>query len=151
MKTKLKSKHGGARPGSGRKPKLQYEARELFYNAVDDRWNTIIAKLDKLITKGDHHTLRWILEQRIGRAPQSLEITNQEEKMTPEQEKSNEELEYLAEGIGGVLELMMGEDINVKDAVERFREWYRSMPLSVLKSPYVPEIPEEIKKWQNSP
>jgi len=74
MKTEQKSKHGGARAGAGRKPKLQYEARELFYSAVDARWDTILSKLDKLIARGDFHALRWVLEQRIGRAPQSVEM-----------------------------------------------------------------------------
>ena len=80
MKTEQKSKHGGAREGAGRKPRLQYEARELFCSAVDVRWDTILSKLDKLIASADFHTLRWVLEQRIGRAPQSveMEITTQE-------------------------------------------------------------------------
>jgi hypothetical protein len=85
MKMEQKSKHGGAREGAGRKPKLQYEARELFYSAVDARWDTILAKLDKLITRGDFHALRWVLEQRIGRAPQSVEmdITTKEQNTEP--------------------------------------------------------------------
>jgi hypothetical protein len=75
MKTAVKSKHGGARAGSGRKPRLQYEARELFCMAVDDRWELILAKLDEFIEKGDKEVLKMLIEQRIGRPGQSVDMT----------------------------------------------------------------------------
>ena len=42
LKTIPISKHGGSRKNSGRKPKLKYEARELFNLAVDQRWPLIL-------------------------------------------------------------------------------------------------------------
>jgi hypothetical protein len=79
MKTKVISKRGGARPGAGRKPKLQYEARELFNAAIDERWPLIVQKLDEWIVKGDKDILRLVIEQRIGRASQSLAISKQDD------------------------------------------------------------------------
>jgi hypothetical protein len=69
LKTEDKSTWGGSRNGSGRKPRLQYEAREAFYNAVDDEWENINKLLKYHIHRGDKEMLKWIIEQRIGRAP----------------------------------------------------------------------------------
>ena len=74
MKTQGISKRGGARLGAGRKPKLQYEARELFNAAIDERWPLIVQKLDEWIAKGDKDILRLVIEQRIGRASQNVEV-----------------------------------------------------------------------------
>ena len=74
LKKDKKSSWGGIREGSGRKPKLQYEARELFYNAIDDEWENIIKVLQYQIRKGDKEILKWTIEQRIGKAPQNLDI-----------------------------------------------------------------------------
>ena len=79
MKTEPISKRGGARPGAGRKPKLQYEARELFNMAIDKRWPLVMQKLDEWIDKGDKDILRLIIEQRIGRASQSLAVRNHDD------------------------------------------------------------------------
>jgi len=78
MKTGGISKRGGARLGAGRKPKLQFEARELFNVAIDDRWEQIMQKIDGLIEKGDKDILRLCVEQRIGKAGQSLSIKNED-------------------------------------------------------------------------
>lgn len=69
-----KKQNGGARPGSGRKPKLKDDARQAFYAAVDERWAQIMAGLDKWIKKGDKHVLLAIVEQRIGKAPQTMKV-----------------------------------------------------------------------------
>ncbi len=69
MKTSEKSTWGGERDGSGRKPKLKFEARELFYMAIDERWDRILAKIDKYIERGDKDILKMLIEQRIGRPP----------------------------------------------------------------------------------
>ena len=74
LKMGEKSKHGGLRPNSGRKPKLKAEAREIFYAKVDDRWPLIVEKMDELLEKGDKEMIKFIIEQRIGKAPQSLEV-----------------------------------------------------------------------------
>lgn len=78
LKTEDISKHGGARPGAGRKPKLQFEARELFNNAIDDRWGRIMQKIDAHIEKGDKDILRLCVEQRIGKAGQSVSFKNED-------------------------------------------------------------------------
>ena len=73
-KPKKKGQHGGPREGSGRKPRLEHEARKLFNNFFDDNWETIQAKLEKHIKKGDNHVLLKMLEQRIGKAPQAIKV-----------------------------------------------------------------------------
>jgi hypothetical protein len=72
------SSHGGARAGAGRKPRLQFEARELFNRAVDERWNEILQQIDVGIAKGDKDIIRMCVEQRIGRAAQSLSVKNED-------------------------------------------------------------------------
>lgn len=62
-----KIKHGGYRSGSGRKPKLQYEARELLNMAIDQRIPKILEKIDDLIEKGDITVIKMLIEQRFGR------------------------------------------------------------------------------------
>lgn len=74
MKTVGISKRGGARPGAGRKPRLQHEAREIFNAAIDARWPLIMRKLDELIEKGDKDVLRMVVEQRIGKPGLSLAV-----------------------------------------------------------------------------
>lgn len=77
MKTVEKSKSwGGVRNGSGRKPRLQYESRELFNNAIDDEWENILEVLHSYIQKGDKEIIKWVVEQRIGKAPQSMDVTS---------------------------------------------------------------------------
>lgn len=125
MKTEQESKHGGARPGAGRKPRLQYEARELFYSAIDDRWEAIIDKLDVLITKGDQATLRWLLEQRVGKAPQSIDVTTQGDKITAE-EKPEPFSEDTIAAINELVYLDKVEGIDLKEGMQLFREWCRS-------------------------
>ncbi|MEI7765669.1 MAG: hypothetical protein WCI93_03750 [bacterium] len=74
LKKDKKSSWGGIREGSGRKPRLQYEARELFYNAIDDEWENIIKILKYQIHRGDKEILKWTIEQRIGKAFQNVDI-----------------------------------------------------------------------------
>ena len=134
MKTDGESKHGGARVGAGRKPKLQYEARELFQSAVDERWGLIMGKLDKLITDGDFNTIRWILEQRIGKAPQSLEVTTQGDKITPPDEPQSL-TGYLIESVSEVLRIVQTEGVDPEEAMKRFREWHRTTPRQPVSTP----------------
>ncbi len=65
---------GGSREGSGRKPRLQYEARELFNAVIDHEWDRLLETLLDQARNGDKDVLRWLIEQRIGKAPQSLDI-----------------------------------------------------------------------------
>jgi hypothetical protein len=65
--TTTKIKHGGFRAGSGRKPKLQYESRELLNMAIDQRMPKILEKIDDLIAKGDVTVIKMLIEQRFGR------------------------------------------------------------------------------------
>lgn len=82
LKTIAISKHGGARKNSGRKPKLKYEARELFNLAVDQRWPLILEKIDELILKGDKDMIKMLIEQRIGRSPVAVSFNKFENKQT---------------------------------------------------------------------
>lgn len=76
LKTNEKSNQwGGAREGSGRKPRLQYEARELFNLAIDEEWGVLNKLIRYYIRKGDKDIIKWVVEQRIGKAPQSLDVT----------------------------------------------------------------------------
>ncbi len=77
LKTNEISTRGGTRPGSGRKPKLKAEARELFYSKLDERWENIIQMLDKWIKEGDKEILKFLIEQRIGKPPQALRLANE--------------------------------------------------------------------------
>lgn len=71
----IKGKNGGYRPGSGRKPILVSDARQLFNKAVDERWNDIMAELDRWLAKEDNkEILKYIIDQRIGKAPQGIHI-----------------------------------------------------------------------------
>ena len=75
LKTEHKSTWGGSREGSGRKPRLQYEARELFNAVIDEEWVNITETLLNYVRKGDKEVLKWVIEQRIGRSPQSIDIS----------------------------------------------------------------------------
>lgn len=68
------SSHGGSRKNSGRKPKLQYEARELFNLEVDKRWPKILEKIDELIQKGDKDVLKMLIDQRIGKPTSTVNM-----------------------------------------------------------------------------
>jgi hypothetical protein len=77
LKTKekpIRGKNGGKRPGSGRKPKKTFEARELFNKKIDERWDDIIKNIDFFIKKKDKDILKFIVEQRIGKSAQSLNL-----------------------------------------------------------------------------
>ncbi len=74
VKKSSSKKHGGKRKNSGRKSKLKDDARQAFYKEVDKRWKTIMKKLGVWIDKGDKEVLLKIIEQRIGKAPQSVEV-----------------------------------------------------------------------------
>lgn len=121
MKTETKQKHGGARPGSGRKPKLQYEARESFYAYVDERQAIISEKLDALVQKGDFPALKWLMEQRIGKAPQSLDLTSLGQQINPPSESVATEslIEYAEE----LLRISKTEGVEPKEAIKKLREW----------------------------
>lgn len=77
----MKIKRGGFRPGSGRKPKYQYEAREILNMAIDERMPKIFEKLDDLIEKGDPTILKMLIEQRYGRptVPETPKISQKQQ------------------------------------------------------------------------
>lgn len=85
----LKSPWGGIRANSGRKPKHQFEAREQFNLAVDNLMPSIVEKITELVDSGDRDTLKWLIEQRIGKSPQSINLLartfnfNETQKVTP--------------------------------------------------------------------
>ncbi|OHB14679.1 MAG: hypothetical protein A2431_00520 [Candidatus Zambryskibacteria bacterium RIFOXYC1_FULL_39_10] len=81
LKTTAISKRGGARIGAGRKPKLKFEARELFNVAVDEKWPLIVSKMDEWIENGDKDMIKFIIEQRIGKPAQAVDIRKEETKV----------------------------------------------------------------------
>ena len=80
LKTKGISKRGGARVGAGRKPKLQFEARELFNVSVDKNWDLLMEKVWEAVKNGDKDMVKFVIEQKIGKPAQSLRIQKNETK-----------------------------------------------------------------------
>lgn len=78
LKTTPISKRGGARIGAGRKPRLQFEARELFNVAIDRNWGLIMEKAWEAVRNGDKDMLKFLIEQRIGKPAQFLDIQKKE-------------------------------------------------------------------------
>ena len=78
LKTGTISKRGGARIGAGRKPRLQFEARELFNMAVDENWDLLMEKVWEAVKNGDRDMIKFVLEQKIGKPAQFLNIQKQE-------------------------------------------------------------------------
>jgi DNA polymerase elongation subunit (family B) len=106
LKTEEKSNWGGLREGSGRKPKLQYEVREIFNKAIDDEWENIIKVLQYQIRRGDKDTMKWCIEQRIGKAPQSMDIKAQGAFLSvsePITEHNGIDIDLIAKGVSNEL------------------------------------------------
>ena len=78
LKTSTISKRGGARVGAGRKPKLQFEARELFNMEVDENWDLLMERVWDAVRNGDKDMIKFVLEQKIGKPSQSLDINKKE-------------------------------------------------------------------------
>lgn len=87
-----KKKNGGAREGSGRKPKIpkellpdmkKFEARIWFNQFFDKNLKDIEAGLKKHIKRADKFILDKMIEQRIGKAPVSLKIGGDEDNNAP--------------------------------------------------------------------
>lgn len=78
LKTKPISKRGGARIGAGRKPKLQFEARELFNTSVDQNWDLLMKKVWEAVKNGDKDMIKFVLEQKIGKPAQAIDIKKEE-------------------------------------------------------------------------
>jgi hypothetical protein len=75
--------NGGARKGAGRKPKLlqNYKVRELFNSVVDNCWDDIVVAMRHHIKKKDKDFIKFIVDQRIGKAAQALDVTSGGEKI----------------------------------------------------------------------
>lgn len=61
---------GGSRPGAGRKPRSEYESRELFKTAFDnvidpESWENIIREVWE---SKNWNMIKFLIEQRIGKA-----------------------------------------------------------------------------------
>ena len=74
IKDVIVKQHGGVRPNSGRKPKLQFEARELFNQFIDKNWGKIMENVTKWIDEGDKDMHKYILDQRLGKAVQGIDV-----------------------------------------------------------------------------
>ena len=81
IENEQKKTKGGKRLNSGRKPKIKsfkkFEARENFNIAVDKKWPEIMQKIQEYIDAGDRDILKMVIEQRIGKAPQSIKMDGQ--------------------------------------------------------------------------
>lgn len=65
-----KSNWGGSRTGAGRKPKTEYESREIFKTAFDkviepNKWEEIIQNAWE---SKNWNMIKFLIEQRIGKA-----------------------------------------------------------------------------------
>lgn len=83
LKAGKKAKHGGKREGSGRKSKKQIEkltrqaARARFNNWVDKHWHLLEEKCLEYVMEGDKNFILFMINQRIGTAPKTLELGNE--------------------------------------------------------------------------
>lgn len=72
------SNHGGKRAGSGRKQKTRlkknFKAREDLYWWIDENWATLLNGLKTALTAKDKEMIKYLIDQRIGKAPQYLEL-----------------------------------------------------------------------------
>ena len=83
MAYKKRGNNGGKREGAGRplkgysdKVKTQGQIRKMFHKMFDDEWFDIICEqFTKKIKKGNIPIMRFLWEQRMGRAPQGIDIT----------------------------------------------------------------------------
>lgn len=69
------SKHGGARPNSGRKPKADEIAMIERMDAIlapDEAWEALAGK----VTEGDTQAIKTWLEYRYGKPKQSVDLTS---------------------------------------------------------------------------
>ena|SRR3990167_5936544 len=71
--------NGGKRENSGRKKTTlkkykQHEARERFNIAIDHKWDIIIEKIDEWIEDGDKEMIKYVLDQRICKASQAIDL-----------------------------------------------------------------------------
>ena len=85
IENKPKETRGGKREGSGRKQKIKgkknFETRADFYKWVDDRWDVIMNAFDAHLTAKDKEMLKYILDQRIGKAAQAIDLTSDGDKL----------------------------------------------------------------------
>lgn len=58
LNTPKESSWGGNREGSGRKPRLQYEVRELFNSAIDNEWEDIVNVIHSYVKNGDKEVVK---------------------------------------------------------------------------------------------
>lgn len=78
------SKNGGKRKGSGRKQKehlrKNFQAREELYKWIDENWEALMKGLKVSLDKEDKEMIKYLIDQRIGKAPQRVEMTGEEGK-----------------------------------------------------------------------
>lgn len=74
LKTTAISKRGGARPGAGRKPKHNFEAREVFNSWADMNWPKMEKQLNRAVSSGNIDVIKWVVDQRIGKPSQKVDI-----------------------------------------------------------------------------
>lgn len=75
-----KGKHGGARKGAGRLPKIkELELIERLDNIIES--DDAINKLGDLIKQGNFNAIKLYFEYRFGKPKDSLDITSGDEKI----------------------------------------------------------------------
>ena len=64
---------GGRREGSGRRKKKklakQFQARQELYKWIDENWDALMNGLKIALSKQDKEMMKYLLDQRIGKAP----------------------------------------------------------------------------------
>ncbi len=108
-----KTNWGGTRAGSGRKPKLQFEAREQFNLFVDDNIDILHDCALRHVKKGNFRALEYLFDQRYGKAPLNVETTNKSLNLNVSDQKiiPNPELIELANRISAELKIMKTKSI----------------------------------------
>lgn len=67
--------HGGARPGSGRKPKADEEkVRGLAVSAIEKTHGSLEEGFTKLLTSGEPSLIKFVWEHAVGKPREKLDL-----------------------------------------------------------------------------
>ena len=88
--------NGGARPGAGRKPKIdELKLIEKLDNVINS--DEVIKKMMQLIREDNFQALRLYMEYRFGKPKERVDITTNEKDITPSFDYSQLSKEALLE------------------------------------------------------
>ena len=78
------NKHGGARPGAGRKPKADEEKLiEKLDDIIDSK--EAIKQLHELLSKGDFRAIQLYFQYRWGKPKEQIDVTTNGDSLQPNQ------------------------------------------------------------------